>query len=106
MPCRAAALAGPSSAVAGREIDLWEEREPGGARYVIGQVLTASPEAPPLTSAWLSAEGSAPQAATLEEGEFHLAAVPPGTYTLTLMLGEETILVPRIALADGGEGRP
>ena len=93
-------------AVAGREIDVWEETRPGGASYVIGQVLTAQPSAPPLGAAWISSEGSAPQAATLEEGEFHLAAVPPGTYTLTLVLGEETILVPQITIAADTAGAP
>ena len=91
-------------AVAGREIDLWEEREPGGNSYVIGQVLTAEAEAPPLSAAWLSTEGVAPHAAALEDGEFHLAAVPAGTYVLTLVLGEETILVPHLTVASGMTG--
>ena len=93
-------------AAAGREIDLWEERDPRGGSYVIGQVLAARVEAPPLSAAWLSAEGAAPQAATLEEGEFHLAAVPAGTYTLTLVLGEETILVPQVTVASDTVGAP
>jgi hypothetical protein len=92
-------------AVEGREIDLWEERELGDVSYIIGQVLTAQPSAPPLGAASLTAPGAAPRVATLEDNEFHLAGVPAGTYTLTLVLGEETILVPDVTVAAGTGGK-
>jgi hypothetical protein len=89
-------------AVADREIDIWEEKQPGGVSYLIGQVVTAGQTAPPLASVSLSAEGKDVQAADLEEDEFHLPGVRPGTYTLTLVLGEdlgeETILIPEVVV--------
>lgn len=92
-------------AVSDREIDLWEETQSGGVSYIIGQLLSAKLPVPALASASLttSNQEAIPITAILEDDEFHLAGVPAGIYTLTLVLAEETILVPNIAVGGGAD---
>lgn len=81
------------------DIDLWQEREPGGSWYVIGQaVVRSSGNALTPDAVELLTPSGIVSEATAEADEFHLADVPAGSYDLRLVLGDTDIILPNVTV--------
>jgi hypothetical protein len=82
-------------------IEVWSERMPEGACYLIGQTVAKSDNTPlrPQSVALLGPEGSRRQA--IQEGnEFHLPAVADGSYRICIALEREEILLPEFVVGE------
>lgn len=80
-------------------IDLWAEWERDGPGYLIGQIVPRDGSAPlRAESVTLTAEDGRLLAATWEANEFHIAAVPAGTYMLRIRRDGEEIIAPDVRL--------
>lgn len=87
----------------GRDIDL-RIAPSAGAFALSGQVLGPDEHGSVHLATQLrgAARSKAWQAATLDDlGEFHIDALVPGTYEITLQLGSDEIVLPPIDVGDG-----
>jgi hypothetical protein len=82
----------------GVDLDLWQERETGGAWATFGQALRADGEAMTPESVSLQGADGVTRAATLEGSDFHLDAVPPGRYRLEIELPGAQVVVPELSI--------
>ncbi len=78
------------------EVELWQERQPAGSWYLIGQVSTQGAPVRPASASLLAV--GAESAASLEEDEFHMAGVKPGLYSVRLDLPEGELLLPEVPI--------
>jgi hypothetical protein len=70
------------------DVDLWQERGADGHWYVIGQVMPKVGGSPVQPANAVLRSEQASLTSTSIGGEFHLASVPPGTYTLQIALSD------------------
>ncbi|MDX1935040.1 MAG: hypothetical protein SFU56_20780 [Capsulimonadales bacterium] len=85
------------------DIDLWGEQTEARAFYLIGQVRSRAegaavePDAVTLTPA---EPGVEPLFALPDGGEFHVPDLPPGVYTVRLLLADEGIVLSDVRVGD------
>jgi hypothetical protein len=80
------------------DIDLWQERTPDGNWYVIGQVMPKEGGGPVQPASAFLRSARATIESTEEGSEFHLAAIPAGSYALQIALPDVDVEVDGVTI--------
>lgn len=81
------------------DIDIWQEPMSDVSWYLIGQVLPIDVDEIVVPEAVVLYEASGDLIPSVEEaGEFHIPAVPEGTYQVHLRLADREVIIPEVVV--------